>query len=729
MRDIRFVLTVVSVFSVMASCTETAVETVSEAEGNVSVSLSAEERLYLSSKSSPEGEVQVDDFTVEIFKTDGQPGSEGVRLYRDSYANTRGRNIGLNPGNYRLYAYYGAQDGAGFDTPYYKAEKDFEVRPKTHEEVSATASLSNVKVSVAYGDIIKLDYKDFYTVVRSGKEASLRFDKDETRPGYVPAGEVVVEVYADVDGEWKYYASEPVEYQPGDYVILNIDTKPSDSSLSLDIKVDNSVEIVEEEITIPESMMPQSAPEMTFNGFGESGKVEIFEAGEVPESMKVDIVAGAGISHCYLDIQSDCLMSLGVPERVDLTDIDPSVSDILRDNGFRWLGSMSGQRLAYIDLTGLAEKLSSERYDPAAPFRATVTVTVEDAVGKSTESSPVSVASVAPEFSFSAADTDAWARSIRGMEISYGRANPGVLKLQYKSESDTEWKDAALASDNGSVLSYENISGLSPQTEYQLRAIYNGNAESAVTAALTTEDAAQAGNAGFEEWTTEEFKFTYKFFGSHEHNVNWYLPWTSGSQDVWWAVNSRKSMPTSTSVVSANWNWVRFPMVAFTDDSASGNYAARIYTVAVGDWSTEVAPGTSYAGELFIGTSDDSGNHSSDGHSFSSRPDMLQFMYKYDSNGGETFEVYSELRSPDGGVIATASSTGQASGEWSRMTVPFTYSDLDVKAGTVTMSFRSSSSTEPSVTGNKSIVIAGNETYTGNFGSVLTVDDIELIYE
>lgn len=728
MRHIRFVLTCLAAFATV-SCTEALEEIATGADGEITVSLTSDWDCRPHLKSAvQEEEVPAGEFIVEIFKTDGN-----VRLYRDTYANTENKAIKLNGGDYRLVASHGDPDGCGFDAPYYMGEEMFTVHAQTHEEVHVTAKLANVKVAVEFGEHLVLDYPEHYAVVRSDKDCSLEFSAGEERTGYMPAGNLSLELYAKIDGEWKYYASEPEEYSPNDFVTFHVDTKEGEGSLSLNIKVDDSVELVEKEVEIPQSMLPKEAPKMTFNGFGDSDVIEVVEAGETPESLKIDIVADAGIGHCILHINSEYLARIGVPAEIDLVSVEENVAELLKDNGFDWRGIMQGQRLAYIDLTGVAEKLASEVYDDGNPFKAEISFEIEDSNGKkSAESQSVTIAALKPEFSFSTVQTDAWARSIRGMEISYANLNPSVLKLQYKASADSDWQDAGLSSNSGSVLSFNNISGLTPETEYQLRAIYNGNEASAIQTALTTEAAAQVGNSGFEEWQTSEFKFTYDIpFIGGEHNIDWYHPWSSEETDIWWAVNSRKTMPSSTSIVSDNWNWVRFPTVAYTTESCQGSHAAVVYSVNVGDWLTSAAlVGDRVAGELFIGTADDSGNHSSEGHSFASRPDSLCFMYKYESNGGETFSVHAELYSEDGTVIATASTdSGSASSSWLRFSLPFQYADTARNAAKIYMSFKSTSASRPSVTGNKVITIADNAQYTGNFGSMLYLDDLQLVYE
>ena len=89
-----------------------------------------------------------------------------------------------------------------------------------------------------------------------------------------------------------------------------------------------------------------------------------------------------GIAHCYLDIESGYLQkALGKPEasfRIDLASVDGADAEILKANGFRWMRSMSGQRLAYVDFTGVARMLAGRVYDAGNPFSASISITVED---------------------------------------------------------------------------------------------------------------------------------------------------------------------------------------------------------------------------------------------------------------------------------------------------------------------------------------------------------------
>lgn len=737
MRRIAFVPACCLTFFAVSACTETLQETGAGVQGEVLLDLTAEQRIRPVSKSQTDGSVidnsvSPDDFTVEIFRTDSPDGD--VRIFRESYADIKGQPIGLNGGRFRLYAYYGDPDTAGFDAWYYAAEQDFSITAEQrHVSLSAVAKLSNVAVAVEFGENIAADYPDAYAEVSCGENALLTFSQEETRVGYMPAGKLTVRVYATVDGELRYFEYRPADgddvYEPNDFVTFRLDTAPGESSVSLSVSIDRETELIEKAVEIPASMLPQEAPVINVSGFEGGTSLEVAEAAVLPEQVRADITAGAGIAHCYLDIESEYLQkALGRSEtsfRIDLASVDGADAEVLRANGFRWMRSMSGQRLAYVDFTGVARMLAGRVYDAGNPFSASISITVEDMLPEpqTAVSDAYSISEAAPEFSFSAVSTDAWARSIRGMEISYAKGNPDVLKLQYRPVSGGEWSDAALSSDNGSVLSFDNITGLTPSTEYELRAIYNGNGNTAVTAVLTTEEAAQVGNSGFEEWTDAIHEIDGWL---STDKVNWYLPWKDASSAVW-AVNSKVSMPDSYN--AAYLSYKCHPTVSYlnTDAYEKTNYA-QIVTVAVGAAASEASNGTSYYGELFIGSATDDGKYETTGTTFHSRPDKLAFYYKYSSYENEQFYVHAEVRKSDGTVIATAhTDAGPASDGWTRYEMPFTYSDSTSESASIFIAFRSTSSSSPKVRKMTIQEIGGS--YTIHGGSILCVDDLQLIYE
>ena len=63
------------------------------------------------------------------------------------------------------------------------------------------------------------------------------------------------------------------------------------------------------------------------------------------------------------------------------------------------------------------------------------------------------------------------------------------------------------------------------------------------------------------------------------------------------------------------------------------------------------------------------------------------------------------------------------------MDMPLVYADEMQKATSIYIIFKSTTAEKPEVIGNYNLVIRDGKSEKGNFGSILYVDDLELIYE
>ena len=111
----------------------------------------------------------------------------------------------------------------------------------------------------------------------------------------------------------------------------------------------------------------------------------------------------------------------------------------------------------------------------------------------------------------------------------------------------------------------------------------------------------------------------------------------------------------------------------------------------------------------------------------SSRPQSISFAYKYKSVDGEKFTFTAVLKNGSE-TIASAAVQGDSASGWTRCTLPFDYEDLQTKVASVYIQFKSSNGSSPAIDTDSDVVIANNESHNGNFGSVLYIDDIQMIY-
>lgn len=357
--------------------------------GDVRISVVGDEFLP-ASKSQIQAEFvpDINDLKIEVFKN---PGENQIRLYRDSYANTIQKEaINLNCADYRILASYGDSLAVGFDAEkiYYSGIYDFTLDPMEHEYAEVLVKPSNVRASVKFGENLNFDYSGFYAKVRSqtkgGKVKSLRFDYDETRAGFLPAGMVRVELYVKINGEELYCPGPDLELEGGTDITFNVETVRQESEIAFEITV-SQPDRTDKSYTVPAIMLPKDSPQIDMEGITETSYV--LEPGDEPlNGLRMDMKADGKIAHCWLDIESEYLAGLGVPSRIDLADANLGIEDmttaeevrsILENVGLRWMSGMEGSRLAYVDFSGLTEFISSTPCTPV--FDADFTLELVDA--------------------------------------------------------------------------------------------------------------------------------------------------------------------------------------------------------------------------------------------------------------------------------------------------------------------------------------------------------------
>lgn len=677
---------------------------------------------------------KVDDFTVEVFK---QEGSKDKRLYRDTYPNSKDKAIKLNEGSYYMLAYHGNALGVGFgkEYAYFQAKEPFQISADQRKvSVSATAKLYNVKVAMNYGADLLKDYPDFLITLATDKEGAkgtLSYTKnDAAKEGFIPAGTLTFTLFQDKsqvnanpdkNGNIKVIAfQKTITVEPNDFITLTVNTKPAEGKLTVGIEIDKETETVTDNVEINSTYVSTEAPIVTL-GDKLASTLEFHEDEDLTGAL-VSLKSAAGYSHVYLDFTSPYLVSKGLISGLDLMNMDEATKAKMDKLGITTTEMGPDVKFAAVDFSGLSQKVKYE----ADPFDATFNVRVVDNNGNTVTSAPFTIKIQKLTAQVNVAEANAFARSFRGVTMTVNEGIASKFALQYRT-GEGDWTTVKPESIEGNTLNFAKIGGsLLPETAYQFRSIYDNNAAevSDNDVVVTTEAAAQVGNAGFEVWTTESMTMEVQ-----AGTRNWYNAFDN-SEDSWWAVTSKKSMPSSVSA-SSNYNVKNFPTVAYSADSFSGSKSAHIFTVNVGYFNIPgVASGTSYAGELFIGTADDKGNPTYSGHMFTTRPDKLSFRYKYAPKGSEKFYVKIELKDAAGSVLYSKEDTqGPEASKWTEYSVSFDWSDFSKQPENILIIFKSSSAKKPGVTADTTMEVAGVTDEHGHFGSSLYIDDIQMIYE
>lgn len=689
---------------------------------------------------------------LEAFKVDLYTESH-VRLYHNTYENTIDKVFRLNTGNYRLVAQHGDSLGCGFNKPYFLADHQIQLTPADPvQTVEATARLANVQMAVSYDETITGTYDDYYVVVRhcAFDKKSVKFLKDETRYGYIPAGDMVIEFYAYVSSTegWKYSRTEVRTFLPNDFLKIRI-SSPRNGEAYFNLSVDGNETIIEEAVLVPDYAAPQDAPALTLAGFDEYNKCRVIEGVDVGAGGSVSMLARAGIAECYLTVESDILYRKGLSAgEYDLINADAATVEKLHAAGIYWDENMLGTRvLSFVNLAETVSILNAEtKSSTMEQTVATFTLKVVDEVGAegSVDFSVVSVP-INPVLEIFAHNV--WATKVLAPTISISEgANKKLFKLQMSTDN-IRWTSLENEIDGtGTTMTAEDITGLQPDHTYYFRVIYNDNPlVVSGTKTVKTEAALQIGNNEFEEFIIEQFAYKSNTLGTggDTYYRNWYLPWRSGETDKWWAVNSRKTLPTQTT--SGDHNYKIFPTVTYSQ--TLNNKHAQIATVYISNLATDTEDkyelGSTLVteikakavGEIFLGEAADDGTAKSLGHVFTSRPTSLSFDYVYTPMNNEKFYARIDLLDINGNIIAEAEinkSDAGAVDRWTTRTLKLNYKTMDVNAAKIRLAFRSTTNSDADAAyasnSGVTIQIAGSSE-TARLGSILLIDNVILNYE
>lgn len=772
MRQVRFLTFCVMSF-LLSACNDLSLnnEPDSESQGILSLELSVDsgETVTRGDASGNDASLDLDKFWVEIYKKVSDGMDSGIRVYRKQYSEAKQGGIPLNEGDYYLRAKLGDSLGVGFNKAFYMAEEEFTIRPQDYEDLSACAYLSNVKVSVNFGDNFKEYYPDYYVRVKHTDpkiKSTLKFKKDETRSGYIHHGAIVLEVCADFKGtgDWRYYVldamdfdgngrPEPLEFSPNDHITFTIDAGVIyGSDILVNFLLNDETIDQSKAVLVPEHVAPQDAPTMTRQGFDEDGSCYVYENRDVEYTggQSFSYNAKAGVESCVLHIDSWHLeREFGLPSEVELVGIDESTKELLNEAGIRF---SIGQFLGVVDFTDAMRYLGmnvvyEDSYTSCAEFSLLVT----DVAGEQGEVYGEML--VWPELQgyLEIEDYNVWATKVVNPVFTATKGYPEFSQLQVSVDGN-KWETLETPGNaNGSTVVFEGMSGLKPAASYWFRVV-DGEFPVCDPVKVTTEYPLQLGNPSFEEFRIMEFKFRYKKYlvGSYTNDIRyWYEVYANDSNQTQWATNSSASLDYQ--VTTAYLYYKCYPTVTLQkDDPYHGSYCIMVASVATTDYGSEVLYGDAVTGELFIGTADNSaerrGYHTSEGDEFTSRPSALTFMNKFSCYQNDPYHVEVQVLDAGKNVIGRGvknDQTTSAEPDWQKVTVPIEYSIKDRKAAYIYVIFRSSATDNEEsrkFSGDSSLklynthveksgasyVSVGNDPI--HAGNILWLDDIRLEY-
>ena len=651
-------------------------------------------------------ELSPDDFKVEIIN------KAGVIFKRwGTYAEYKSQDnplVQMNVGDgYTLRATLGDSTASGWNAWFFKGESVFSVLPQQTVEVRAVCRMANVKVAVNYGDNVINDYVSYRTIV-SNSRGRLDFDmehKDEA--GYMPVGPLTVDVeLTDGDGRiWYFRNGSQIEAYPGDFITLNLDTDEIPSQeIGLIISIDRTTNDSTVNVELPSYMLPKDAPLLIpeAGGFDENGTLTMVEGTEPNANISFNAVSG--LTGCTMTVGSTYLSSLGWPQTLDFLSLSADEKNILERDGLTYVVEEAGT-MGAIDFSAVARKFAYS--EDAGANAHSFTVKITDALGKTAEATFVITPRAASKSIAEISEGNVWAARIENVVLSTEDGDPELLYPEVRAEGGQWTRPSCTSTSVSGTTNTFTITGLTPGTGYSVRARYNNGASETVRE-VTTEEAQQVENAGFEDWYDTVV----------EEDIPIYFPYLQNEQDKWWDSNNRQT--AAKEYLTYN-SFKCFPTVWHVSGRGDGR-AASITAVAVNGANSEIMGVGNTQGELFIGT------YGGDrGHAFGSRPSRLKFFYTYTPEGSDTWQVLVQIKNGESVIAEKTAASSASAGGWTEFTVELDYSDRATKATGIYIQFLQSTSSSPNTSKKSVTTPAGSFKIYG--GSTLTIDDIELIYE
>ncbi len=384
-------------------------------------------------------------------------------------------------------------------------------------------------------------------------------------------------------------------------------------------------------------------------------------------------------------------------------------------------------------------------------------VEIEASFGNGSKTVSTVIPVKTPEFSITAETYDIWAKkAIVKLTATDSQYQDAINRyaILYTSNAG-QWVQATSTSKNGLFT----ITGLTPDTEYQLRGSCNSaqeNVNYSGDCTLRTEVASAVPNGDFEELTQTINISSIQQGGQWTSGLQW-LKYTYTSYNIyepngWASVNAK----TCNYDGAQNKNtWFVFPSTINSNDIISGSNAMTIRNVGWDlngttpslstngtntPYSTK-SPSTianTSAGKLFLGSYSYNTSASSEtyteGINFTSRPSALKGWYKYtnDSNDpSETGTVTVTLLNGES-VIGTGTANLSAAASYTEFTVPVTYSVTNQKATSLRIMIASSnhaSYNQSEETATIKTTKYMSESLQSAIGAILTVDNLTFTYE
>lgn len=733
-----------AVFSLLTlSCNRADIE-----EGNISKSgflVTLEDDIRVESRSTPaelEGPLSTE-FNLKIVRS-----STGSVVYNDKYTTDL---IQASAGFYQITASFGDNPVLGVDAPYYEGTvTDIEVKKSAPVTVSVPCKVANALLSVVYDESIANVYESYYVTVSRGEQSQ---EIRDAQSAYFRAGSIVnVWFHGTPKGESEERTFELLHeklttpLEAGDHAILN---------LSIEAGVSVSVEKLEVETatvseTIPVEYMPK--PKLEAEGFSNN---ELTFAETEKKAASVHLKLASPLQELKMRFHFEDAQFASLNDQDYLLSKDKAALE----NALGITLPDVNATDATIDFSNLIAKMQT---NAGATTRNVIELDAQannrwssesmDIEEQNSQNKAFTLICNKPEFSVVVEDKNCWSREFTIDEVNVTAGDPDSIKanLVYQYYDGSNWIDCTTREAvKGRVQQFAQRAEDISNKVYKVRALYRGVIASA-EAEATLETPVQLPNSGMEEWKEDNYVKDGWFSDETYYSFN---PWQNDEDHFWDTCNDFTTRHRNNSNVNI-YNYNGFHAVSYVP--GRNGLAAELRSTANGRGNMVATfyDFNKVAGELFTGTAKvtmgtsgffEDADGSKDIYerekdaSFYNRPTALKFWYKYVPYNSDTWKVHVELLDENRNVIIQNDYTSsEIKNDWTETTLPLNYVEgvsyakckyiyvifsSTINAG-ANMPYREITQTFYIDNGNSSLTFS-----PAYVGSVLTIDDISLVYD
>lgn len=618
-------------------------------QGGLCITLA--EDISISTKSTPAelGKPTAEKFTLNIVKE-----STGESLYSGVYTS---QPIPASTGTYTVTATYGTDYAIALDSPYYKGEATgVEVEANQPTPVTLTCKVANALASIVYGEGQIDKFNDLFstygvevkagnssvTIGRNGFTEQSAYYRAGSTPTFTFKG-TLKESNEDVSMEITSDKLTADAFQAGQHCKLTLSLKPAIAGAIITVeKVE--VETVTISETIPVEWLPK--PKIEAEGF-EANKLTFTET-ETPEA-SIKLNTSSTLQDLKIKFNFEDPQFTVFNQEYTLSTLDEETRKNIEETLGIFLPQV-GDAASTIQLNNLIAQLQTKNAGETTnntielDVKANNRWSSEDA----TTNRVYTLTCNKPEFSVSVDAENCWSREFTINEITVTTGNAEKIKnnLRYEYYNGTEWVECATREDiKGRTQQFNSSAENIAPKNYRVRALYRGTIASTEAEAIL-ETPEQLPNSQMEEW---------HYTGPFSHDVYSYYPYVESNESFW---STNNDYTTRYRQGTFGYPYNCFPAVSYVP-GRNGGKAAEIRNTASGAGNTidsffgdaKIDNKNKVAGMLFIGdfecsTGVSATNYSytkTNGKEFNVRPTSLKFWYKYIPYTNDTWQAHIEL--------------------------------------------------------------------------------------